>query len=183
YVGAAPRPEHASAAAAPAFSAQGSSSTYGYSITFTPTTPTRLDISGTLCYLSFSVCGNGPATGLSAEINFSGYIDTGQASGGITLNGGAVTHTDISMKSLAEHAHITYTVARGDGSSSGGDPPVFQVQVGLLIKLGVSSKNATIHGGLDINTAGSDTITQSGKTVTGSQTGDCITGNILTQGN
>jgi hypothetical protein len=201
YVGAAPRPEHASAAAAPAFSAQGSSSTYGYSITFTPTTPTRLDISGTLCYLSFSVCGNGPATGLSAEINFSGYIDTGQASGGITLNGGAVTHTDISMKSLAEHAHITYTVARGDGSSSGGDPPVFhvpigldytipgeipiylKVQVGLLIKLGVSSKNATIHGGLDINTAGSDTITQSGKTVTGSQTGDSITGNILTQGN
>jgi hypothetical protein len=51
----------------------------------------------------------------------------------------------------------------------------------LLVKLGVSSKNATIHGGVDINTKGSDTLTQSGKTVTGSETGDSITGNILTQ--
>jgi hypothetical protein len=198
YVGGPPR---ARAAASPAFSAQGSSSTYGYSITFTPTSPTRLDISGTLCYLSFSVCGNGPATGLSAEINFSGFIDTGDASGGVTLNGGRVTHTDIAIKSLVEHAHITYTVSRGEGSSTGGDPPVFHVpigldytipgeipiylklQVGLLLKLGVSSKNATIHGGVDINTHGSDTVTDNGKTVTGSETGDSITGNILTQSN
>jgi hypothetical protein len=196
YVGGPPK---ARAAGAPAFSAQGSTSTFGYSITFTPTTATRLDISGTLCYLSFSVCGNGPATGLSAEINFSGYIDTGDASGGVTLNGGRVTHTDIAIKSLVEHAHITYTVARGDGSASGGDPPVFhvpigldytipgeipiylKVQVGLLVKLGVSSKNATIHGGVDIDTKGSDSVTQSGKSVTGSESGDSISGNILTQ--
>ena len=199
YVGSPPSLTRAFAAAAPAFSAQGATSTFGYSLTFTPTTPTRLDISGTLCYLSFSVCGNGPATGISAEVNLSGYIDAGDTSGGITLNGGAVTHTSISIKSLVEHAHITYTVARGDGSASGGDPPVFHVpigldytipgeipiylklQVGLLVKLGVSSKNAVIHGGVDVNTKGSDTITQNGKSTTGSETGDSISGSILTQ--
>jgi hypothetical protein len=199
YVGNPVGPIRASAAAAPAFSAQGATSTFGYSLTFTPASATRLDISGTLCYLSFSVCGNGPSTGLSAEVNVSGYIDAGDTSGGISLNGGRVTHTNISIKSLVEHAHITYTVSRGDGSAAGGDPPVFhvpigldytipgeipiylKVQVGLLVKLGVSSKNAVIHGGVDLNTAGSDTITQSGKSVSGSETGDSISGTILTQ--
>ena len=98
YVGSPPTATRASAAAARAFSAQGATSTFGYSLTFTPTTATRLDISGTLCYLSFSVCGNGPSTGISAEVNLSGYIDAGDTSGGITLNGGAVTHTSISIK-------------------------------------------------------------------------------------
>jgi hypothetical protein len=180
-------------------SSQGATPTFGYSLTFTPTTPTRSDFSGTLCYLSFSVCGNGPSTGLSAEVNVSGYIDAADTSGGITLNGGAVTHTSISIKSLVEHAHVTYTVARGDGSAAGGDPPVFhvpigldytipgeipiylKVQVGLLVKLGVSSKNAVIHGGVDVNTKGSDTITQNGKSTTGSETGDSVSGTILDQ--
>jgi hypothetical protein len=201
YVGRPQGPARAFGAAAPAFSAQGSTSTFGYSLTFTPTTATRLDISGTLCYISFSVCGNGPSNGLSAEVNVSGYIDAGDTSGGISLNGGRVTNTSISIKSLVEHAHVTYTVSRGDGSAAGGDPPVFRVpigldytipgeipiylklQVALLVKLGVSSKNAVIHGGVDVNTAGSDTISSNGKSVSDSETGDSITGNILTQSN
>jgi hypothetical protein len=60
-----------------------------------------------------------------------GCIDAADTSGGITLNGGAVTHTSISIKSLVEHAHLTHTVARGDGSAAGGDPPVFHVPIGL----------------------------------------------------
>jgi hypothetical protein len=201
YVGRPLGPARALGAAAPSFSAQGSTSTFGYSLTFTPTTATRLDISGTLCFISFSVCGNGPSNGLSAEVNLSGYIDAGNTSGGVTVNGGSVTGSSFSIKSLVEHAHITYTVARGDGSSAGGDPPVFRVpigldytipgeipiylklQVALLVKLGVSSKNAVIHGGVDVNTTGSDTLTETGKTVTGSETGDSVSGNILTQSN
>jgi hypothetical protein len=199
YVGRPLGPARAFGAAAPSLSAQGSTSTFGYSLTFTPTTATRLDISGTLCFISFSVCGNGPANGLSAEVNLSGYVDAGDTSGGITVNGGSVTASSFSIKSLVEHAHITYTVARGDGSAAGGDPPVFRVPLGvdytipgeipiylklqlaLLVKLGVSSKNAVIHGGVDVNTTGSDTLTETGKNVTGSETGDSVSGNILTQ--
>jgi hypothetical protein len=201
YIGRPLGPARAFGAAAPSFSAQGSTSTFGYSLTFTPTTATRLDVSGTLCFISFSVCGNGPSNGLSAEVNLSGYIDAGDTSGGITVNGGRVTSSSFSIKSLVEHAHITYTVARGDGSSAGGDPPVFRVPLGvdytipgeipiylklqlaLLVKLGVSSKNAVIHGGVDVNTTGSDTLTETGKTVSGTETGDSVSGNILTQSN
>lgn len=199
YVGGPPGARVGVAAAGPAFSAQGSSGPFGYSLTFTPSSPTRLDVSGTLCFISGSVCGNGPSNGLSAEVNLSGYIDAGDTSGGISVNGGAVTGSSISIKSLVAHAHITYTVARGDGSAAGGDPPVFRVPIGidytipgeipiylklqtaLLLKLGVSSKNAVIHGGVDVNTTGSDTITQQGKNVSGTESGDGVSGTILDQ--
>lgn len=195
YVGS----ERAFAAAGPALSAQGSSGLFGYSFTFTPSSPSRLDVSGTFCFISGSVCGNGPANGLSAEVNLTGYIDAGEASGGITVNGGSVTNSSISLKSLAAHAHLTYTIARGTGAAENGDPPVFRVPIGIdytipgeipiylklqtaiLLKLGVSSKNAVIHGGVDVNTSGSDTIAQNGKTVSSSESGDQVSGTILTQ--
>jgi hypothetical protein len=199
YVGGAPAPNRASAAAGPSFAAQGSSGLFGYSLTFTPSSPTRLDVSGTICFISGSVCGNGPSNGLSAEINLSGYVDVGEASGGITVNGGSVSNSSISIKSLAAKAHITYTVARGEGSAENGDPPVFRVPIGIdytipgtipiylklqtavLLKLGVSSKNAVIHGGVDVNTTGSDTVSQQGSTVTGSESGDSVSGEVLDQ--
>ena len=195
YVGS----EKAFVAAGPALSAQGSSGLFGYSFTFTPSSASRLDVSGTFCFISGSVCGNGPSNGLSAEVNLTGYIDAGQASGGITVNGGSVTNSSISLTSLAAHAHLTYTIARGSGTPENGDPPVFRVPIGIdytipgeipiylklqtaiLLKLGVSSKNAVIHGGVDVNTSGSDTITQSGKTVSSSESGDQVSGTILTQ--
>ena len=199
YVGNAPAPNRASTASGPSFAAQGSSGLFGYSLTFTPSSPTRLDVSGTICFISGSVCGNGPSNGLSAEINLSGYVDVGEASGGITVNGGSVTNSSIAIKSLAAHAHITYTVARGTGAAENGDPPVFRVPLGIdytipgtipiylklqtavLLKLGVSSKNATIHGGVDVNTTGSDTVSQQGSTVTGSESGDSVSGEVLDQ--
>jgi hypothetical protein len=195
YVGS----ERAFAAAGPALSAQGSSGLFGYSFTFTPSSPSRLDVSGTFCFISGSVCGNGPSNGLSAEVNLTGYVDAGEASGGITVNGGSVTNSSISLKSLAAHAHLTYTIARGEGTAENGDPPVFRVPIGIdytipgeipiylklqtaiLLKLGVSSKNAVIHGGVDVNTSGSDTLTQNGKSVSGSGSGDQVSGTILTQ--
>ena len=199
YVGSAPGPLHGVGKAPPSITAQGKTGLYGYSLTFTPTSPTRLDVSGTLCFISFSVCGNGPSNGLSAEINMTGYVDAGSASGGITINGGGVTNSSISLKSLAAHAHITYTIARGDGSADNGDPPILRVPIGidytipgeipiylklqtaLLLKLGVSSKKAVIHGGVDFNTTGSDTITQQGKQVSDSETGDQVSGKVLDQ--
>ena len=199
YVGNPPGYGDARKAGGPSISAQGTSGLFGYSLTFTPASTTRLDVSGTLCFISTSVCGNGPSNGLSAEINLSGYIDAGAASGGITVNGGSVTNSSISLKSLAAHAHMTYTVSRGTGSASGGDPPVFRVPIGidytipgeipiylklqtaLLLKLGVSSKNAVIHGGIDLTTTGNDSITQQGKSVSDSESGEQLHGTVLDQ--
>lgn len=199
YVGALPGTGLAQAAAGPALSAQGSAGPFGYSLTFTPASATHLDVSGTLCFLSGSVCGNGRSNGLSAEVNLSGFIDAGNASGGINVNGGKVTGSSVSIKSLVAHAHITYLVARGTGSAANGDPPVFRVpiavdytipgeipiylklQAAVLFKLGVSSKNAVIHGGVDVNTTGSDTIMQQGKQISDSESGDAVTGQVLDQ--
>jgi hypothetical protein len=164
-----------------------------------PASPSRLDISGTLCFISGSVCANGPSNGVTAEVNFTGYVDLGHTSGGIAVNGGGVTNSSLTFSSFAVHGHVTYKILRGDGANSNPDPPVFHVplgvdytipgeipiylklQLGLLLKLGVSSKNAVIQGGVDVNTTGSDTITQTGKAVSSSESGDQITGNVLTQ--
>jgi hypothetical protein len=198
YVGS-PATFRARSAAGPSLSAQGSEGPFGYSLTFTPSTATRLDISGTLCFISGSVCANGPANGLSAEVNLSGYIDAGETSGGISVSGGGVTDSSIAIKSLAVHGHITYTIARGEGGAENGDPPVFRVPIGvdytipgeipiylklqtaLLLKMGVSSKNATIHGGVEVNTTGSDTVTQNGNEVSGSDTAPTLSGEVLDQ--
>jgi hypothetical protein len=199
YVGAPPATALAKAAAAPTLSAQGSAGLFGYSLGFTPASPSRLDISGTLCFISGSVCANGPSNGVTAEVNFTGYVDLGHTSGGIAVNGGDVTNSSLTFSSFAVHGHVTYKILRGDGANSNPDPPVFHVplgvdytipgeipiylklQLGLLLKLGVSSKNAVIQGGVDVNTTGSDTITQTGKAVSSSESGDQITGNVLTQ--
>jgi hypothetical protein len=201
YVGTPAMHSAASGAAPPSFSAQGSSGLFGYSLTFTPVTSTRLDVSGTLCFVSGSVCGNGRSNGLSAEINLSGYIDAGAASGGFSVNGGSVTGSTISLKSLKAHAHLTYTVSKGTGPATSGDPPVFRVpiaidytipgeipiyiklQAAVLLRLGVSSKNAVINGGVNFDTVGSDSITQHGSTISDSETGDAVQAKILDQSN
>jgi len=181
------------------FSAQGTSGLFGYSLTFTPSSATRLEVSGTLCFISTSVCGNGPSNGLSAEVNISGYIDAGEASGGISVSGGGVTNSSISMKGLTAHAHFTYTVSRGDGSAKDGDPPVFHIPLGidytipgeipiylklqtaLLLKLGISSKNAVIHGGIDLTSTGTDSLMEHGSSVSDSESGDGVKGTVLDQ--
>jgi hypothetical protein len=201
YVGSAPHVLTPRRGAPPSFSAQGSTGLYGYSLTFTPSSPTRLDVSGTLCYISFSVCGNGPSNGLSAEVNLSGYVDAGDASGGISVNGGKVTNSSISLKALAAHAHLTYTITRGDGSNANGSPPVLRVPIGidytipgeipiylklqlaLLLNLGVSSKNAVIHGGVNVSTTGSDSVTQQGAQLSDSESGASLQGKVLDQSN
>jgi len=110
YVGPAPSLARARAAQAPSLSVQGGSGLYGYSLTFTPASATRLNVSGTVCLGAGSVCANGPATGVDAEINVSGYVEMNGTSGGITVNGGAITNSDFQIQGLATHLHFTYTV-------------------------------------------------------------------------
>ena len=98
-----------------------------------------MNVCGTLCFISGSVCGNGPSNGLSAEVNLTGFVDVGEASGSININGGAITGSTFSIGKLAAHAHITYTLARGEGSAEGGDPPVFRVPLGVGFPLPVAN--------------------------------------------
>ncbi len=201
YVARAATSSGAPSAGPPSFSASGSSGPFGYSLTFTPVSSSRLDVSGTLCFVSGSVCANGRSNGLSAEINLSGYIDAGASSGGISVNGGRVTGSSIALKSLKAHAHLTYTISQGTATGANGDPPVFRVPIGIdytipgeipiylklqsavLLRLGVSSKNAVIHGGVNVDTAGADSITQQGSNISDSETGDSVQAKILDQSN
>lgn len=189
------------AAGSTSVSGQGAVGPFGYSLTFTPASQTRINVSGTLCFITGSACANGTATGLSAEVNIGGYLDIGEAAGAVDLNGGSVTGGTFSIGKLSGAAHITYTVKRGEGSAAGGDPPVFRVPLGfgfpcgaagpvpfwckfqlaLLLKLGISSKNAVLHGGIDEKIGGSDTITDQGTSVSGTESGDSVSGEVLDQ--
>jgi hypothetical protein len=200
YVGSPPAARGARSAGAGSLSVQGSSGVFGYSLTFTPASAGRLDVTGTICLGTGSICGNGPSAGVDAEINVTGYVDVNSTSGGITVNGGSVTNSDLQIKGLATHLHFTYTVARGNGSTGNSDPPVLhipvgidytlpgeiplyvKVQLGLLVKIGTTSKNSVVHGGLDISTNGTDDdLSQQGKSISGTESGDHVTGNVLDQ--
>ena len=200
YVGRAP---HAGARTATGFtfSVQGSAGAFGYSLSFTPSA-NRLDVGGVICFQWGSICSNGPSNGLSLEANISGYIDVGADKASISVNGGRITHSSVTVDDLHAHLKITYTGARGTGADSGGDPPVFHLPVGidytipgeipiyikvqtaLLVKLGLSSKNTVLRGGVEYDSAGaSDTVTQSGSSVSGTGTGSNPKGQILDASN
>ena len=54
-----------------------------------------------------------------------------------------------------------------------GEIPIYlKLQSAVLLRLGVSSKNAVIHGGVNVDTAGADSITQQGSNISDSETGD-----------
>ena len=65
-----------------------------------------------------------------------------------------------------------------------GEVPIYlKLQTAVLLKLGVSSKNAVIRGGADFTTDGTDTVTENGKNVSESSSGETVGGGILDQEN
>jgi hypothetical protein len=197
YIGMAPPARAASAT----FSVQGTSGAFGYSLAFTPSGASRLDVSGSVCFGYGGICSTGPSNGLALVANISGYIDIGGDSASISVNGGRITHSSLSLSQMKTHLKLTYTASRGTGPDSGGDPPVFTLPVGidytvpgiipvyfkvqfaLLVKLGLSSQNSVLRGGVDYNQAGSDTIDSSGSSVSGSGSGSNPKGNLLDASN
>lgn len=177
-------------------SVQGSSGPFGYSLSFTPDV-NKLEVSGVICFQWGSICSNGPSNGLSLEVNISGYIDVGKDAASIAVNGGRITHSSVSLTDLHAHLKLTYTAARGTGPDSGGDPPVFRLPVGIdytipgelpiylkvqtavLIKLGLSSRNSVLRGGVRYDSTGSDTVVDGGSKVSGSGSGKDPKGEIL----
>jgi hypothetical protein len=180
------------------FTVQGTTGHYGFSLKFTPTSSSRMDISGVLCYKWGSACSAGPSTGFSAEINFNGYIQTGQADVGVTVSNGVVDHTIFSLKNLVLHGHFTYDMTTGSTKDSpappllripigadwtipyGGIPIYIKVQTALLLKFGIPSYGASLKGGMDVTSSGSDAVAQSGKQVSTSGSGEQVTVGPLT---
>jgi hypothetical protein len=200
YVGSQPDPSDAHIADAPSISASGTFPPYGYSLTFTPDAD-RINVDGVLCFATTSVCGNGPSSGLSFEIHVTGYLAVGKATGGITVSAGKETGSDFTLGGFTAHIDYHYTVLRGDGSDGDAKPPVFHVPLGVdytipgeipiylklqtnfYVTLGVTSKNTVMEGGLQLTGGGgSDSIKQSGKSVSESESGDkSFDGNLLDQ--
>jgi hypothetical protein len=202
YLGS-PSPRMAvTAADPPSFSIQGSAGHVGYSLKFTPASPRRLDISGVICFQLGSICSNGPSNGVSAEVKVSGFLEMAEQDVGLSIDGGRVTNSSLSIKHLRTHAHLTYTIARGVGDNDpsppvlrvpigldfpvpgpAGLPLYFKVQTALIFKWGFTSKNAVIRGGADLTTSGTDTIKQAGNQVTAAQSGGSADVSILTHQN
>jgi hypothetical protein len=197
YVGGPPLARSASST----LSVQGSAGAFGYSLAFTPNGTGRLDVEGTICFQWGSICSTGPSNGLALTATLSGYIDIGGDSASISVNGGRITNSTISLSRLKAHLKLTYTASRGTGPDAGGDPPTFhlpigidytvpglvpvyfKVQLAVLVKLGLSSKNSVLRGGVDYDQSGSDTVSSSGKSTSGSGSGTNPMGNILDDSN
>ena len=197
YVGGPPLARKASST----LSVQGSAGAFGYSLAFTPNGAGRLDVKGTVCFQYGSICSTGPSNGLALTATISGYIDIGGNSASISVNGGRITNSSISLSQLKTHLKLTYTASRGTGADAGGDPPVFRLPIGidytvpglvpvyfkvqfaLLVKLGLSSKNSVLRGGVQYDQSGSDTVSSSGASVAGSASGTNPAGNILDASN
>jgi hypothetical protein len=176
------------------FTVAGSKDPFGFNVTFLPSSQTKIDVSGTICFGKGGVCSNGPSNGLSAEVNFSGYVDLGKASEKLTVNGGSPAEFTMHLLNLKAHGKFDYTISRGQDLGGQADPPIihlpvgvgfpvpglaflpvplyFKLQLGLLLKLGVTSKNAVIRGGATVDTAGSESLADNHGKFTESGSGD-----------
>jgi hypothetical protein len=198
YVDPPSAPLRASAAALPSFSASGVYKGFGFSLTFTPVSQTRLNVTGTLSYGAAA-----PNNALAAEVKVNGYITIGSEDVSLRVDRGRLMESVVSLKRLGGRAHISYTLSSGTGTGGIGNPPVFRVpfsvdysipgpggvplyfkvSMAMVLKLGITSHNAVIRGGADVTSESSDTITQVGKTVTGSGIADTANASILSHQN
>jgi hypothetical protein len=192
---------HAAINGPPKFTAQGDYEGIGYSFEFTPTSSTRLDISGTLCFEAESVCGNGPSTGLDAEVYLTGYLDSAPTTGSVTVNHGRVSSSSLSI--LGEHADLkmTYHITNHDGTES--NPPVVAIPIGFGVSVPTEAgiplymriqfvvamsfglaKGSTENGGVAWTaSAGLAALKQAGATLTPSATNVSGDSSILDQSN
>jgi hypothetical protein len=176
------------------FTVAGSKDPFGFKVTFLPSSQTKIGVSGTICSGRGGVCSNGPSNGLSAEVSFSGYVDLGKASEKLSVNGGSPTQFAMHLLNLKAHGKFSYTISRGQDQGGQADPPIihlpvgvgfpvpglaflpvplyFKLQLGLLLKLGFTSKNAVIRGGATVDTAGSESLADDHGTFSASGSGD-----------
>lgn len=177
---------HAALAIPPSYSASGNVNGVGYSLTFTPASSTRLDISGSLCFTPTSDCGDADA--LNASIDISGYIGTGPTTGAITMKNGHVLTTTFSVNNISASLKFSYHVTNHDGTES--NPPVVSLpisygmsvptEIGIPLYLKTQfvvamsfgmAKGSTENGGVTWNAVGGlEALKQAGAHLSTSQT-------------
>ena len=194
------------------FAYKGSVKGFTYKVGFTGK-PDGLHATGEFCYqLVGSASGSSCGNGLSINVTLDGVFTWSNESLNIGVAGGAVRSGSFSLSGMSSQVKLNYAVLRGNESTVGASPPVLKIPfafeaplcgsplgcgglplyskfyLALLVKLGISGKNSTIQGGVNVTIGGSGTVSASrpgsvGGTVTGGQAkGSFTLGSALTPG-
>lgn len=173
-----------------AFSFRGSSGPLDYTMGFKPQSH-GLETTAEFCYkFTGSSCGSG----LSLKVTLSGTYTWADQALALSVAGGTAKNGSFSMSGWTTQLDLHYTVVRGLGRLKGGAPPVIKIPVSfevplcgtplgcaglplyskfemaLLLKLGVSSQNTVVQGGVTVTITGSGSVGQRGLGVSGSGT-------------
>jgi hypothetical protein len=168
------------------FAYQGTTGNFTYKVGFTGKSD-GLHATGDFCYqLVASSSGSSCGNGLSINITLDGVFTWGDQNAIINVASGSVHGGSFSISNMASQIDLNYTVLRGQEPKIGADPPVLKIpfafeaplcgtplgcaglplyskfELALLIKLGISSKNSSIQGGVNLSISGSPSITQHG---------------------
>jgi hypothetical protein len=117
--------------------------------------------------------------------------------------GGAVSGGSFSLSHLSSDIKLNYTVLRGEVPNIGAKLPVFKVpfafemplcgspfgcagiplyskfSLAFLITLGISAKNSSIEGGVDLNIGGTASVSSQGLGVSGAVSSPTVSGQFL----
>jgi hypothetical protein len=130
----------------------------------------------------------------------------------IGVGGGSVRSGSFSISNMSSNINLNYTVLRGDEPTVGAKPPVLKIpfafeaplcgtplgcaglplyskfELAILITLGISGKNSTIQGGVQVTISGSGSVSgsragsASGSVTNGHVKGSFTPGTALTPG-
>jgi hypothetical protein len=201
------QPQIVLAAASPrpsnTFAFKQTSGGFTYKISFTGKAD-GVHVTGEFCYQlvgssSGSSCGNG----LSMQARLDGVFAWNDQNASFSTKGGAVADDSLSIDGLTGSMNINYVVLRGQNSDINADPPVLKipfafefplcpgpigcngiplyskVELAILIKLGVSGKNSTMEGGVNLTLNGSASGSQAaGSAPSGPSTFSSISGSF-----
>jgi hypothetical protein len=181
------------------FSHSGKSGGLTYTVAFT-SQPGGLHATGDFCYVvASSTCGEG----LSIHIALDGTFSWADQSIDLGVGGGTVRGGSFSISKLESDIKLNYTVLRGQVPNIGAKLPVFKIpfslemplcgsafgcggiplyakfSIAFLVTLGISAKNSSIEGGVDLNLGGSASVSSTGLSVNGSMTSPKVSGQFL----
>jgi hypothetical protein len=184
------------------FAYQGTTGGFTYKVGFTGKSD-GLHATGDFCYqLVGSASGSSCGNGLSINVTLDGVFTWSNEDLKIGVAHSAVSSGGFSLSGMTSQITLNYTVLRGDEPKIGADPPVLKIpfafeaplcgtplgcaglplyskfELAILIKLGISSKNSTIQGGVTATVTGSGSITKSGLGVTGTATNAHVKGSF-----
>lgn len=194
------------------FAYKGTSGGFTYKVGFTGKSD-GLHATGEFCYqLVSSSSGSSCGNGLSINVTLDGVFTWSNEDLEIGVAGGAVHSGSFSISGMSSQLDLKYAVLRGNDPQVKADPPVLKIpfafeaplcgtplgcgglplyskfNLALLIKLGISGKNSTIQGGVQVTIGGSGTVSGNriggvAGTVTGGQAkGSFTVGSAVTPG-